>query len=139
MDKKRRKRNFNPPIWHYIIRKMKKAERNNAETLNMQVKKLISKYFPEVNQNKSFHDVKMQLKVAAKRLLSIKEKNQIQKAILTRYNTFNLNISKHLDLIMKRNVEKIDTSYIKNENEFLTALEIVQKHFFNYYKTLYDP
>ena len=136
--KKRRKRNSEPPIWLYIMRRIRKAQRHpNNLYLSEYALKLLSKYFPEINCDLSFDEIRIELKSAAQKLLAAKVSKQMQKAIKKRFYSFGTNISIHLDNILERKAQRIDTSFVKDGENIICDKSIVRTEFFNYYKKLF--
>lgn len=135
--KKRGKRNEKPPIWLYVMRKLRKAECLNNNISRRKFDKILKKYFPEIDHFDSFSNIRTQLKSAAQKLLQKKVSQKISTAIETRFNAFSSDISRHLDNILDRKLERIDTSFIKKGEEIICEPELVKTEFFDYYKRLF--
>ena len=135
--KKRRKRNDKPPIWLYVMRKIRKAEKSTSDDEEKKVKELIMKYFPSINVEGSFQEIRSELKVCAKQLENKKKNDQIKKAIRTRFEAFGKDIKRHLNSILERDIGRVDTSFFKDGDNFISNEKEVKEYFFNYYKNLF--
>lgn len=134
--RKRKKRNDKPPIWLYIMRRLRKAARTNSENDRHYLEKLICKYFPSIDTQLSLENLKMELKLQVKKLNDKKSNEQITKAIQNRMLNFKDNIKHHLDTILER-TQIIDTSFVRIQNNIICDAKIVKTTFFEYYKNLF--
>lgn len=135
--KKRGKRNEKPPIWLYTMRKLRKAERLNSFKAHKRFIKVLEKYFPDIDPSLSFSEIRRHLKSHAQKLIQKEIRKKIKEAVHKRFQVFSTDISRHLDSLLERKTAKIDTSFIRKDNEFICEVEQVRNEFFNYYKQLF--
>ena len=87
--KSRKKRSSKPPIWPYLLRKLRKAEKLNDERKLNSIRKLVAKYFPDIDENLSLVDLRKAINLELKRLLQERTANQIKYAVCHKSNVIN--------------------------------------------------